>query len=120
MNSVFSVAKTEFNSYLQKNNSYSRERDDYNTFNEKKKGNIRKIFNNEELSIHVLPSFPFEDTKYNMSGIISFKTAFCIKEKNDVEKRGQILSLMRPTFINCASVLWRFSGNMAFLQFLKA
>ena len=90
------LQKTEFNSYLQKNNSYSRERDDYNTFNEKKKGNIRKIFNNEELSIHVLPSFPFEDTKYNMSGIISFKTAFCIKEKNDVEKKRTNFKLNAP------------------------
>lgn len=78
------LQETEFDSYLNKNNSYSRGLDDYNTFKEKKKENIRKIFNNEEFSVHILPTFPFKETQYNLSGIVLFKKAFCIKEKNDV------------------------------------
>lgn len=90
------LKKTEFDSYLQKNNSYQRGQDDYHSFSEKRKGNIRKIFNNEELSVHVLPAFPFEETKFNMPGIISFKTAFYIKEKTDVENSRTHFKLNAP------------------------
>lgn len=43
---------------------------------EKTKDTMRQRFNNNEQSFYYLPSFPFDDEKYNNAACINFRTAF--------------------------------------------
>lgn len=79
--------RTNFNEYLDKNKSYS-PNDNYDSFKEKRKEDLRKIFNNNNLSTQILPVFPFSSRRYNEAACIYFKTAFCIKMKKEyISKR---------------------------------
>lgn len=81
-------SEKDMNEYLQKNNTYDRENDKYIGFKDSKKKKIREIYNNESLSIHILPSFPFEDAVCNKSACINFKTGFSIKKNEEyINKR---------------------------------
>lgn len=88
--------KEEFNGFLLKNNSYKRGEENYSDFKESKKKNIRKIFNNEELSMHILPSFPFSDDTYNIPAYINFKEAFSIKTKDECCPKRTLYKLNAP------------------------
>lgn len=88
--------KNEIDVFLFKNNSYKRGEEDYSSFSSKKKENIRKIFNNEELSVHILPSFPFSEHTYNVSAYINFKDAFSIKKKDEYSGKRILYKLNAP------------------------
>ena len=81
------IEKDNFRMFLAKNHSYNRT-DNYDTFKEKRKDNLRKIFNNDDLSHQILPVFPFTPNKYNETACINFKSALrVLKKKEFVNKR---------------------------------
>ena len=88
--------KREIDVFLRKNNSYKRGEEDYLNFKEPKKANIRKLFNNEELSTHILPSFPFSEDIYNIPAYINFKVAFSIKTKAECDSKRTMYKLNAP------------------------
>ena len=88
--------KSGINEFLAKNNSYNRGEEDYTNFKPSKKDKIRKVFNNEELSIHILPSFPFSEETYNTSAYINFKEAFTSIKKVDCETKRTRYKLNAP------------------------
>lgn len=88
--------KSGINVFLAKNNTYNRGEEDYTNFKPSKKNNIRKVFNNEELSIHILPSFPFSEETYNTSACINFKEAFTSIKKVDCETKRTRYKLNAP------------------------
>ena len=78
-------SQNDMNEYLRTNNSYKRNEDKYENFTEKRKENILKIFNNESLTSHIIPSFPFSEDVNKESASINFKSAFAIKDKAQYE-----------------------------------
>lgn len=62
---------------------------------EKEISNYRKLFNNGELSIHILPSFPFDETN-NKAGMINFRTGFKLFGKNAIENNRTNYRLLAP------------------------
>lgn len=56
----------------------------------------KDAYNNNELSIHLLPSFPFYEDVYNQTACINFKTAFLAKEKNDFSGKRTKYKLNSP------------------------
>lgn len=88
--------KSGINDFLLKNNTYNREEEDYTNFKSSKKDKIRKVFNNEELSIHILPSFPFSEETYNISAYINFKEAFISIKKVDCDTKRTLYKLNAP------------------------
>jgi len=60
----------------------------------KKKDN--SIFNNGVQSRHILPSFPFETDKYNLSALIDFETAFVVKSKAEFDGKRAEFKLNSP------------------------
>lgn len=60
----------------------------------KKKDN--SIFNNGVQSRHILPSFPFETDKYNLSAFIDFETAFVVKSKAEFDGKRAEFKLNSP------------------------
>lgn len=89
-------AEKEMENFLQRNNTYNRGNDVYLSFSEKKKKKIREIYNNESSSIHILPSFPFDDDVYNKSACINFKRAFSIKNKEEYNDKRINYKLNAP------------------------
>ncbi len=88
--------KSGINEFLAKNNTYNRGKEDYTNFRPSRKDKIRKVFNNEELSIHILPSFPFSEETYNTSAYINFKEAFTSIKKVDCDNKRTLYKLNAP------------------------
>lgn len=88
--------KNEMDNYLQKNNTYNRGNDVYVNLKEKRREKLREIYNNESLSIHILPSFPYDGEEYNKSACISFKTGFTIKKKEEYNDKRTHYKLNAP------------------------
>ena len=61
-----------------------------------KKKKDDSIFNNGVQSRHILPSFPFETDKYNLSALIDFETAFVVKSKTEFEGKRAEFKLNSP------------------------
>lgn len=78
-------SQNDMNEYLRTNNSYKRNEDNYENLPKKRKETILKIFNNESLTFHVIPSFPFSEDVNKESASINFKSAFAIKDKAQYE-----------------------------------
>lgn len=92
----FLVFKEEcINEFLRKNN-YERGTQVFDTLKVKHKDSLKKIFNNEMLSTHILPSFPFSDDTCNKSAVIDFKTAFSVRLKGDYESKRTGYKLNAP------------------------
>lgn len=63
------------------------------------KGKLRELvkdFNNGDMRIHILPSFPFEANKYNLSALVDFETAFIVKPKAEFENKRAEFKLNSP------------------------
>lgn len=67
----------------------------YTTASKKERDKCRDMFHNGVLSIHILPSFPFDDTN-NKAGLISFKTGFKLFEKTAILNNRTNFRLMAP------------------------
>jgi hypothetical protein len=66
---------------------------------EELKGKLKELvkdFNNGDIKNHILPSFPFEANKYNLSALIDFETAFVIKTKEEFENKRAEFKLNSP------------------------
>lgn len=72
------VKKSSFSEYLTKALSFTIG----NNPSSKQSEKIEKLFNQEEIKIHVLPSFPFELNQFKTSALIDFQSGF-IKLKRD-------------------------------------
>ena len=88
---------SDINDYLRKNNSFERIKNAFKALTkESKKDNLRKIFNNEDLSTHILPSFPIQAEIYNQLIVINFKTAFKSELFDDYHNRRTFYKLNAP------------------------
>lgn len=74
---LFKISDTD--DYLIKRCTFDRTKASYSTFKDEKKNNLRKMFNNDDLSMHILPSFPYKEEVYNQLIVINFKTSFSTK-----------------------------------------
>jgi hypothetical protein len=66
---------------------------------EELKGKLKELvsdFNNGNIKNHILPSFPFESEKYNLSALIDFETAFVVKSKTEFEGKRAEYKLNSP------------------------
>lgn len=66
---------------------------------EELKGKLKELisdFNNGNIKNHILPSFPFETEKYNLSALIDFETAFVVKSKTEFEGKRAEFKLNSP------------------------
>lgn len=84
------------NEFFKKTYSYERGVQAFDKVKAKRKDDLRKIFNNDALSKHILPSFPFCDNICNKPALISFKTAFSIRSKSDFENKRTDYKLNAP------------------------
>ncbi|MGX8713202.1 MAG: hypothetical protein ACSW8I_05910 [bacterium] len=87
---------TDTNDYLIKKCTFDRIKSAYNTFRDGKKDKIKKIFNNEDLSTHVLPSFPYEDDVYNQLIVIDFKNAYTTVKETEYKNNRTSYKLNSP------------------------
>ena len=88
-----------FDDYLVTDHSFTKneiKHEDYLKLKVKRKENLQKLFNNESSSIHILPSFPFDETNYSQSACIYFKTAFTIKNNEAFKNKRSSYKLNSP------------------------
>ncbi len=85
----------QINDMLQKKHSYEISTN-FNDLNKKRKDSLRKIFNNDEPSLHILPSFPFDEENYNQPVCINFKKALITRDKKEVEGKRTKFKLNSP------------------------
>jgi hypothetical protein len=85
---------TDFGLHLQKQHSYNLT--EYNKQSDKRKASLRKVFNNESASSHLLPSFPFEEDIYNKTACINFKNGFAIKSEQEYKTARTNFKLNAP------------------------
>jgi hypothetical protein len=62
----------------------------------RKKEKDKKIFNNDTISKHILPSFPFEKGVYNLAGFIDFKKAYSVKNIAEFHNKRSEFKLNSP------------------------
>lgn len=90
----FKISDT--NEYLIRKCTFDRIKDAYNTLKEGRKDKIRKIFNNEDLSTHILPSFPLADGVYNQLIVIDFKNAYSTVKESEYKDHRASYKLNAP------------------------
>lgn len=79
---------------------------------DRKKKNDTKIYNNDTISRHILPSFPFEKDVYNLSANIDFKQAFIVKEKASFENNRADFKLNSPYIYQLRQRYLAFIGRV--------
>ena len=78
----------------------------------RKKKNDVKIYNNDTISRHILPSFPFEKDVFNLSANIDFKQAFIVKTKADFESKRTDYKLNSPFIYQVRQRYLSFIGRV--------
>lgn len=58
--------------------------------------NLFKIFNQEEMKIHILPSFPFMQDVYNITALVDFKTSVRQIKHEDFSKFERVFKINSP------------------------
>ncbi|MGP1561057.1 MAG: hypothetical protein ACTTIC_03115 [Helicobacteraceae bacterium] len=87
--------KDDFEEYLYKNYNFTKT-GDLPTEEGKKLKSLRKIFNNDNLSVHILPSFPFGNDSVGVAACINFKRAFSVKNYKEHEGKRTNFTLNSP------------------------
>ena len=88
---------SDINEYLKKTNSFERIQNAFKELTkESRKDHLRKIFNNDDLSTHILPSFPAQEGIYNQLIVINFKTAFKTKLHDEYRNNRTSFKLNAP------------------------
>lgn len=83
--------------YLHKQCDFERIKDAFNKLTKQdRKDKMRKKFNNDELSTHILPSFPAQEGVYNQLIVINFKTAFMTKRYEEYQHARANFKLNAP------------------------
>jgi hypothetical protein len=85
----FIVTKTSFSDYLKKSLSFIVGSSTAPSIKQAEK--IEKLFNQEEMKIHVLPSFPFEKDKFKSSALIEFQSCYTILKMEDLKNEAGVL-----------------------------
>lgn len=81
--------------YLQNKNSYNRGGDEYEKKSDTRKGKLKQVFNNDSMSYHILPSFPFDDS-CDKAACIKFETAFTIRSVDEYKDKRTDFKLNAP------------------------
>ncbi len=89
---LLTFSKDSFEAYLGKNNY---QRSSYVEAGVRLLEKLRKIFNQDESRFHVLPSFPFDDTSFNLSALLDFSYG-CERYKIDEIKPNRKYKLNSP------------------------
>lgn len=79
---------------------------------DRKKKNDTKIYNNDTISRHILPSFPFEKDVYSLSANIDFKQAFIVKDKAGFENNRTDYKLNSPYIYQLRQRYLSFIGRV--------
>lgn len=87
---------SDTNNYLNKSCTFDRLREAFNTLREGRQKNLRKLFNNEDSSTHILPSFPAQDNVYNQMVVIDFKNSFETKTHDEYSDKRINYKLNSP------------------------
>lgn len=87
---------SDTNNYLNKTCTFDRLKEAFATLREGRQKNLRKLFNNEDLSTHILPSFPSQDNVYNQMIIIDFKNSFETKTQDEYSDKRINYKLNSP------------------------
>lgn len=87
---------SDISDYLQKTKSFDSSKEVYLTLKASKKENLRKIFNNEAFSYHILPSFPSQRNIYNQLIVIDFKNAYKTKSHDEYSNMRSNYKLNSP------------------------
>lgn len=88
---------SDTNNYLNKTYTFDRLKVAFDTLKEGRlKKNLRKLFNNEDLSKHILPSFPSRDNVYNQMIVIDFKNSFETKSYEEYSDKRINYKLNSP------------------------
>jgi len=83
--------KSDIDQKIVKLNSTSNESKQSNQLN-----NLRKQFNNNTISCHFLPSFPYTEEIYTQAAYIDFKSALRVFPKNEVKDKERKFKLNSP------------------------
>ncbi|MDR2039696.1 MAG: hypothetical protein LBQ60_17385 [Bacteroidales bacterium] len=82
--------KNNFNDFLSDKKQYSKDQYSQMINKQKQSKDLTSQFNNGNMAFHILPSFPFDETSYNMSAFIDFESAFVVKDTDFFkDKRSQ-------------------------------
>lgn len=88
---------SDTNDYLNKTYTFDRLKVAFDTLKEGRlKKSLRKLFNNEDLSTHILPSFPSRDNVYNQMIVIDFKNSFETKTHDEYSDKRINYKLNSP------------------------
>lgn len=87
---------SDVNDYLKKSCAFDRLQEAYLTFKEGRKEKLRKIFNNDTFSCHILPSFPSQRNIYNQLIVINFKNAYKTKSYDEYANMRSNYKLNSP------------------------
>lgn len=87
---------SDTNNYLNKTCTFDRLKEAFDTLREGRQKNLRKLFNNEDLSTHILPSFPSQNDVYNQMIIIDFKNSFETKTQDEYSDKRINYKLNSP------------------------
>lgn len=85
-----------FCDFLKNKTGYDKNSVAFSSLSKDKKEKSYRLFNNEELSAHILPSFPFSEEEYNKSAYINFKQAFVTKDKSECKNKRISYKLNAP------------------------
>lgn len=87
---------SDVNDYLKKSSTFDRLKEAYLTFKDSRKEKLRKIFNNDSFSCHILPSFPSQRNIYNQLIVINFKNAYKTKSHGEYTNMRSNYKLNAP------------------------
>lgn len=88
--------KNNFETFLSEKKQYSKKQYTEVIYKQKQLKDLTSQFNNGNIGFQILPSFPFETDKYNLSALIDFETAFVIKSKDDFDTKRSEFKLNSP------------------------
>jgi hypothetical protein len=88
--------KNNFETFLSEKKQYSKNQYTEVVNKQKHLKDLTSQFNNGNIGFQILPSFPFETDKYNLSALIDFETAFVIKTKDDFGTKRSEFKLNSP------------------------
>lgn len=103
---LLTFSKDSFDKFLQLEINDKYKRSEYDSVKEKQRKKLRTIFNQNNSKYHVLPSFPFDDTTFNLSVVIDFSkgcerySSEQIKDKRRYKLNSPFIQQLRQRYIS--------------------
>ena len=110
------ISHADYKDFIRKKNNNAQNSGWYLTINEKAKNKCRSIFHNGEISCHVLPSFPFDETNCK-AGYINFKTGLRLFNKESILSNRTQYRLMAPYIHQLRQRYLSFFGKYGVAEF---